>query len=310
MVVRVFGMRLAWKFMLPIAALTWPLQVICAQDLSPRANVITPTHSNAIILTCPFYDGSVLFNGTVPITGATGTYGVPVLSYYYSLGFFGRSANLTDSLPYAVGTFQGELIGEHQQIYRSGLVDSTFRFSVNLKGGPAMPMQEFAKWKQKALLGVSLKVVAPTGQYSPTKLINWGTNRWSFKPEFGYSRRWSGKWVLDGYAGVWFFTRNSDFWSRNVYYSGTRSQSQDLVGSFEEHLSYDFKPRLWASLDGNYWFGGKTSAGGIQNPLSEQNNSRLGGTFAVPITKHQSLKFSYSNGTYIRFGGDYQKVAT
>jgi hypothetical protein len=118
---------------------------------------------------------SVLFNGTVPITGATGTYGVPVLSYYYSLGFFGRSANLTASLPYAVGTFQGELIGEHQQIYRSGLVDSTFRFSVNLKGGPAMPMQEFAKWKQKTLLGVSLKVVAPTGQYSPTKLINWGS---------------------------------------------------------------------------------------------------------------------------------------
>src|ERR1700730_15255663 len=40
----------AWKLMWPIAALTWPLQVICAQDLSPRAYVITPTHSNAIIL--------------------------------------------------------------------------------------------------------------------------------------------------------------------------------------------------------------------------------------------------------------------
>jgi Putative MetA-pathway of phenol degradation len=188
MVVRVFRMRLAWKLMWPIATLTWPLQVICAQDLSPRAYVIMATHSNAIILTCSFYDGSVLFNGTVPITGATGTYGVPVLSYYHSLGFFGRSANLTASLPYAIGTFQGELIGEHRQIYRSGLVDSTFRFSVNLKGGPAMPVQEFVKWKQKTLLGVSLKVVAPTGQYSPTKLVNWGSHRWSFKPEFGGSR--------------------------------------------------------------------------------------------------------------------------
>jgi len=48
---------------------------------------------------------------------------------------------------------------------------------------------------------------------------------------------------------------------------------------------------------------------GVQNPLSEQTNSRLGGTFAVPITKHQSLKFSYSNGTYIRFGGNYQNVS-
>ncbi len=58
-------------------------------------------------------------------------------------------------------------------------------------------------------------------------------------------------------VGVWFFTTNSDFWSRNIYYSATRSQTQAPIGSFEGHLSYDFKPRLWASLDGNFWFGGK-----------------------------------------------------
>jgi hypothetical protein len=32
-------------------------------------------------------------------------------------------------------------------------LDSTFRFSVNLKGGPAMPVQKFMKWHQKMLLG-------------------------------------------------------------------------------------------------------------------------------------------------------------
>ena len=57
------------------------------------------------------------------------------------------------------------------------------------------------KWHQKTLLGVSLKVVAPTGQYDPTKLINLGANRWAFKPELGLSRRW-GHWVLDAYGGV------------------------------------------------------------------------------------------------------------
>jgi hypothetical protein len=106
--------------------------------------------------------------------------------------------------------------------------------------------------------------------------------------------------------GGWFFTTNSDFSSRNIYYTGTRSQTQEPIGSFEGHLSYDFKPRLWASLDGNFWFGGKATASGIQNPFSEQTNSRLGGTVAIPITRHESLKFSYSNGTYIRFGGNYQ----
>ena len=291
------------------AAILFSLHVLSAQDLAPRAYVITPLHANAITLTYSFYDGSINYNGALPVSGATGTYSVPIFSYYHSFGLFGRSANIVASLPYGVGTFRGTAFGAEQHLYRSGLLDSAFRFSVNLKGGPAMPPQKFVKWKQKVLLGASLKVVAPTGQYDPTKLINWGTNRWALKPEFGYSERWGGKWVLDGYFGVWFFTKNPDFWSRNIYYAGTRSQTQNPIGALEGHLSYDFKPRLWASLDGNFWFGGSTSVDGVPNPLSRQANSRIGGTVAIPITKHQSLKFSYSDGTYIRFGGNYQNIS-
>lgn len=275
-----------------------------AQDLAPRAYVITPLHSNAITLTWAFYDGGVNFNGTIPVTGATGTYNVPIFTYYHSLNFFGRSANITGSLPYAVGTFQGKLLGNTKSLYRSGLLDSNFRLSVNLKGGPAMPPKEFAKWKQKVLLGASLKIVAPTGQYDPTKLINWGINRWAFKPEFGYSERW-GKWLLDGYAGVWFYTRNP------AYYSIPEPlpQTEAPIGSFEGHFSRDVKPRLWVSLDGNFWFGGVTSLNGIRNLASKQTGSRIGGTGSIPITKHQSIKMSYSDGTYIRFGGNYQSLS-
>jgi len=302
-------MRHFFQLLLSVAIEVGSLQIVSAQDLSPRAYVITPLHSNAITLTWSFYDGSINYNGALPVSGATGTYSVPIFSYYHAFSFFGRSANIVAALPYAAGNFQGTVMGAGTHLYRSGLLDSVYRFSVNLKGGPAMPVEKYVKWKQKVLLGVSLKVVAPTGQYDPTKLINWGTNRWSFKPEFGYSQRWGGKWVLDGYFGVWFFTTNSDFWSRNIYFAGTRSQSQSPIGALEGHLSYDFKPRLWASLDGNFWFGGKTTVNGVQDPLSEEKNSRIGGTVAIPITRHQSLKFSYSTGTYIRFGGNYQNVS-
>jgi hypothetical protein len=299
-------------FFLKLAALmavaVFTTRYLCAQDLAPRAYVITPLHLSAVTVTWAYYDGSIDYNGALPVSGATGTYQVPIFTYYHSFSFFGRSANILASLPYGVGSFQGTVAGAGQKLYRSGLLDSVYRLSVNLKGGPAVSLREFPKWKQKLLLGASLKIIAPTGQYDPTKLINWGTNRWSFKPELGYSQRF-GNFVLDGYAGIWFFTTNSDFWSRNVYFSGTRSQSQDPIGAFEGHLSYDFKPRLWASLDGNYWFGGKTAVNGVQNPLSELSNSRIGGTFSVPISKHQSFKVSYSNGTYIRFGGNYETVS-
>jgi hypothetical protein len=301
-------MRPFVKLVLSTAIAALFLQPVRAQDLSPRAYVITPIHSNAVILSWSFYNGSIQFNGTAPITGATGTYYVSIFSYYHTFNFFGRSANVTGSLPYALGNFQGTVQGAGMNLYRSGLVDSAFRFSVNLKGGPAMPPQQFAKWRQKMLLGASLKVVAPTGQYDPTKLVNWGANRWSFKPEFGYSERW-GHWVLDGYAGVWFFTKNPEFFSHNAFFPGTQSQTQDPIGSFEGHLSYDVRSRLWFSLDGNYWFGGKTSLNGLNNPLTLEKSSRVGVTASIPVSKHQSLKFSYNNGAYIRYGGNYQTVS-
>jgi hypothetical protein len=283
-------------------------QLLSAQDLAPRAYVINPVHSNAVTLAYSFYDGGLLFDGVVPITGATARVNLTVLSCYHSLRFFGRSANITASLPYGVGNFSGTVVGAEQHAYRSGLLDSSFRFSVNVKGAPAMDVHEFSKWRQKTILGISFRVVAPTGQYDPSKLLNYGGNRWAFKPELGFSRRW-GHWLLDSYGAVWFYTANPEFFSRNAFNPGVIRQTEEPVGAFEGHLSYDVKPRFWASLDGNFWFGGKTSLNGVQNPSTLQRNSRVGGTVSVPISQHQSLKFSYNDGAYIRYGGNYHAVS-
>jgi hypothetical protein len=284
------------------------LGVAAGQDLAPRAYVITPLHLNVIDLVYSYNSGSLQFDGAVPITGATAKINLPIVAYYHSLNFFGRSANFTATLPYAAGNLQGMVAGAEGHLYRSGLLDSFYRFSVNLKGGPALPPQAFQSWRQKMLLGVSLKIVAPTGQYDSTKLINWGNNRWAFKPEIGYSRRW-GHWVLDGYAAAWFFTTNPEFFSHNQFFPGTQSKSECPIGAFETHLSYDIKPRLWISLDGNFWFGGETTVNGVTNLQTEQKNSRAGATISIPITKHQSVKISYNNGAYINYGGAYQDIS-
>jgi hypothetical protein len=275
-----------------------------AQDLAPRAYLITPLHANAVTVTWSWYTGGINFNGSIPITGASGTYNVPVLSYYHSLNFFGRSSNVTASLPYAVGTFTGAVLGKDASAYRSGLLDLSVRFSVNLLGGPAMEAQELAHWKQKRILGASLKMIAPTGQYNPNKLINWGIHRWAFKPEVGYSQRFR-NWVIDGYGGAWFYTTNSASFDVPV----PSPQTESPIGSFEGHLSYDFgRSRAWASLDGNFWWGGVTTLNGVRNQNTRQAGSRIGGTVSLPFTKHQSVKVAYSNGTYVRFGGNYQNL--
>jgi hypothetical protein len=283
-------------------------RILRAQDLAPRAYIVIPVHSNAVNLTYSYYNGNVVFDGAVPITDGKANINVSVISVTHSLNFFGRSANILASLPYGVGNFSGTVKEAQGNEYRSGMLDSGIRFSVNVKGGPAMDAREFSKWKQKTLIGVSLKVTLPTGQYNSSKLINYGANRWAFKPEVGLSRRW-GHWVLDTYAGIWFFTTNQKFFSENQFSPGVNTQSESPVGAFEGHLSYDVKPRLWMSFDANFWTGGTTSLNGKENSLTEQKNSRLGGTVSVPIGKHQALKFSFSDGAYISFGGNYKNVS-
>ena len=295
-------MRFLLKLVLCTLVAALP-SAIRAQDLAPRAYVISPIGSNALTLTWSYYNGGVNFNGAVPVTGATGSFGISSVTLYHSFGFFGRSANVTASLPYGVGTFQGEALQQHHSVYRSGLLDSGARFSVNLMGGPAMSARKFGKWKQKILVGASLKVIAPSGQYDSRKVVNWGINRWAFKPELGYSQRW-GKWVLDAYAGAWFYTLNRALYAIPV----PQPQSENPIGALEGHLSYDFKTGTWVSWDTNFWWGGVTSLNGIQNLATRQTGSRIGGTAAWRFSKHQSFKISYSHGTYIRFGGNYQTV--
>src|SRR3974390_2163823 len=116
---------------------------VSAQDLSPRAYVITPTGFNAITMTWSYFNGGVNLNGTIPVTGATGTFNIVSFTYYHSFNLFGRSANIAFSLPYGIGTFQGMLQQRQISVYRSGLVDFGAGFSVKLIEGPEMTLAKF-----------------------------------------------------------------------------------------------------------------------------------------------------------------------
>jgi hypothetical protein len=154
---------------------------------------------------------------------------------------------------------------------------------------------------------LTLEVVQPCrwSLLPVNKLVNWCAQPlelqigvWLFRTLGPLAARWVHGRVV--------YATNPEGFSRNAFFAGTRSRSEEPIGSFEGHLSYSVKPRLWFSLDGNYWFGGATSLNGLENPLIADGNSLIGGTASIP--KHQSLKFSYSNGAHNRYGGNYQKV--
>ena len=70
----------------------------------------------------------------------------------------------------------------------TGFGDPAFRFSMNFVGAPALTAAEFKDYRQDLILGASLRIIVPLGQYDDTKLVNIGSNRWSLKPEIGCSK--------------------------------------------------------------------------------------------------------------------------
>jgi Putative MetA-pathway of phenol degradation len=113
-------------------------------------------------------------------------------------------------LPYAWASGSAKLAGQPREREVSGLGDPRLRFSMLPYGAPALSLAEFADFKPDIIIGKSLEVTAPLGQYDADKLLNIGTNRWSFKPEVGISKT-VGPLTLELATGVRFYTDNNDF---------------------------------------------------------------------------------------------------
>ena len=181
----------------------------------------------------------------------------------------------------------------------SGFGDPRFRVSINLLGAPALSVKEFANYKQDLIIGISLQVSAPLGQYDDTKLLNLGNNRWSFKPELGISKAW-GPWTLEVVPSVTFFTENPDF------LNGSKFEQAPLY-LLQGHLIRNFESGAWISLDGTYFIGARTMLNGVKGD-NEQENVRAGFTLALPLDRRNSVKLNASTGLYTRTGSDFQIV--
>jgi hypothetical protein len=268
-----------------------------AQELEPRAYSPSPTGYNIVVVTDTYSYGDVTFDPSLPVSDAVAHINLSALGYLRTLDVAGRSASAAFALPYARGDLDGLYLGEPTSVYRSGIGDPRLRFVLNVMGGPAMTPKEFAARQPATLIGVSLVVSVPLGQYDSSKLVNIGANRWGFKPEVGISRAF-GRWTLEGAAGAWIYTDNTDF-------KNGKTRSQDPVTSLQWHVIYTLRPRMWVALDANYFSGGQTSVDGRKGN-DVQRNSRMGATFALPITKEQSLKFAYSQGAITNIGADFK----
>ena len=270
-----------------------------AQDLDPGTYTNAPVGANVLVLALGRTSGEIVFDPTLPVEDATAAINAGTVVYARALGLAGRAARVEVMVPYTWGSAEGLFLGEQTRITRSGLADPCVRFAVNLFGAPALTPREFGGYRQGTILGVSLQVVAPLGQYDSTKLINLGSNRWAFKPEIGLSRAWR-RWRADLHASIWLITDNTEF-----LVSSTRSQ--DPLVALQTHLIRTFASGVWVSFGGTFFRGGQTRVDGLgRNDL--QSNSRIGASLTVPFGPH-ALKVIGTSGLTTRIGGDFDTVA-
>jgi len=272
-----------------------------AQDLEPRAYSASPIGTTFLVASAGRSTGSVLTDPSLPFEDVEAKLGIAVVGLGQTFDLFGRTALIVGAAPYARGHASGRIGDVPQSATRVGWADARVKLSVNLLGGAAQSLKEFARAPRSTIIGVSLSAAPPTGQYASNRLLNLGSNRWAFKPEAGLSvpvRRWT----FDAYAGVVFFTANDQFYPGNV------RREQDPVFALQGHTSYTIRPRLWAAFDATWYSGGTTTINGVQN-ADLQRNSRLGATLSLPLGARQSLKFSYSAGATTRIGGDFTTFA-
>jgi hypothetical protein len=268
------------------------------QDLDPRAYARIPVNVTVVVAGFSYSTGGIVTDATLLVKDLNAKIGAPSLAIVRSFSLAGKTAQVSAALPYAWGDASATISGVPQSTSRSGLNDMRLRISWLLVGAPAATIGEIAKAPRKTILGASLSITTPTGQYFPEKLINLGASRWAFKPELALSQPVGKRWLIDFYTGLWLFTKNEQ------YYPGSSVRTQDPLGSFQGHISYNIQPLMWAALDMTFYTGGNSSIDGV-DMNDRQSNSRIGATLVLPVKKRNSLKFAFSTGAIIRSGADF-----
>lgn len=266
-----------------------------AQDLEPRSYANSPVGLNFVIVGYGYTKGDVVFSPATQLQDAQIETHSAVLAYLRSLDIWGLSGKVGVILPIASALGSATQAGQLQEREIAGLADPRFRFSVNFYGAPALSVEEFGSYEQDLIVGATLDVTAPLGQYDSDKLLNIGTHRWSVKPELGLSKV-LGPFILELSGAVTFFTANHDFF-------GGKTLEQDPIYSAQGHLVYELRRGLWAALDATYYTGGRTKIDGKAQEALE--HVRLGLTLAFPVNRYNSIKLYGSKGVYSRSGSDF-----
>jgi hypothetical protein len=218
----------------------------------------------------------------------------------FTLG--GRSALVAVIEP--MGRISGEVTAAGRTVSETarGFGDPTVEFDVNLIGPRAQKnLVDVMRYAPGFSVDLIADLAVPIGEYDDTRSLNLGQNRWYGR--VGAPIVWQlGPWVpgrrttLELLPAVWLFGTNDDFVGQTL--------TTDPMFQVDGHLTRDLTERIWASLDGSWYTGGKATIGGV--PGEKLDNLGFGLTLGYHINDNLGLTVGYKSTVNDKAAGDLQ----
>jgi hypothetical protein len=231
-----------------------------AQELEPRRWTHLPTDRNYVAGAYAYTDADIAFDPVLRIENAVMEMNTWSFGYIRTFELLDKSARFQIRQDWQDGHWTGLVDGVPTSIERQGWADTVARFAVNLIGAPPLAGRDFADYRAKTdvetIVGAALEVQLPTGEYMKDKLINLGSNRFTFRPQLGVlhnHHNWS--FELTGSAAV--YTKNSSF------FNGSELE-QDPLYALQTHITYTFAHGFWIAASGGISAGGQSTLNGIE----------------------------------------------
>jgi len=219
-------------FLLMLLTLYLPA-ALQAQELQPRSFYNLPVAETFLAVGAVRADGEVSPAPSSPLQDVDITIDIGVIGLAHTFALAGKSAKI--DIGGARTCYEGSAVfqGEIAKARRCEYMDATAKLTWNFYGAPALDLSEYRKWKQGLVIGTSLTVAIPVGDYTSRQIINAGTNRWLLKPALGMSWR-TGRWQWELKGAISFFEDNDDF------YGGIKSE-QDPLYALNTHVIFDLR---------------------------------------------------------------------
>jgi len=177
----------------------------------------------------------------------------------------------------------------------SGFADPSAQLVVNLFGTPPLKANfDLLDYEPTWTLDTAVMLGVPIGDYDDDKLVNLGLNRWfgriafPLKYHFGvFTSGYMSSFELT--PSVWLFAENDDFMGQKL--------ENDPMWQIEAHLTHDFTPSFFGSLDLLYRSGFQSEIDGVEVG-DDLDIGNLGFTLSYQVTDNLSIRTGFSSNVF------------